>query len=85
MWTKVYRRRRFLQDPTTDLELQDEELDKQLLVCQFMVVQERECVRRADEKQLQRVRASRGVALAVDQGSALGVQTRRELGSQEWS
>ena len=61
----------------TDVELGDKELDNQL--CKLMVVQERRCTSRVERRQLQRARASRGVALAVYQGSALGLQARKEL------
>ena len=46
----------------------------QLLALEFMAAKEREQVRKDEKKQLQRGRASRGVAFAVDQGSALGVE-----------
>ena len=79
---KVYRRRRIWRVRGTDVESGDEELDKQLLVGKFMVVQEKGC-KRVERRQLQSARASRGVALAVDQGSALGVQAGRELDNLE--
>ena len=50
----------------------------QLLTLEFMAARERERVRKDENRQSQPARASRGVALAIDQGSALGVHVKGE-------
>ena len=50
----------------------------QLLTLEFMAARERERVRKDEKRQSQQARASRGVALAIDQGSALGVHVEGE-------
>ena len=51
-------------------------MDVQLQALIFMADQERERVKKAEKKQLQRARELRGVALTSDQGSALRDQDK---------
>ena len=60
-----------------------EELNMQLQALTLMADHERECVKNAVKKPLQRARDPRGVALICDLGSALGDRDEGELHIQQ--